>query len=80
MNINDIMKLNSVLDGFLTLPTGWDSYKGAPINKNVISKAKEIACLLPGSGWQAVPCSPGAVQIEKHDDEFSIEIYIESRL
>lgn len=70
--------INDILDGFLKLPAGWNGYGGLAINERVVSKAKEIAGLLPGYSWQAVPCASSAVQLESHGDGFDIEIYIES--
>lgn len=73
-----IDELDDILDGFLKLPAGWDGYGGLEINERAVSKAKEIAALLPGYSWQAVPCASSAVQLESHCDGFDIEIYIEA--
>ena len=70
--------LTAVLDSFLDLKTGWDSYDGIPIKPKAIAKAKELLDVLPDWKWQAVPCADGSVQLEMHNSGFDIEILIES--
>jgi hypothetical protein len=53
--------LNAKLDSFLTLKNGWDGYGG---------KAPTI------HNWQAVPASNNSIQLEFHNLEFDLEIYI----
>jgi hypothetical protein len=68
--------LNAKLDSFLTLKNGWDGYGGKAPTKKVVEKAKEIASLLPIHNWQAVPASNNSIQLEFHNLEFDLEIYI----
>jgi hypothetical protein len=68
--------LDERLDHLLTLQKGWDGYGARAINKEAIAKAREIAALLPGYDWQAVPCPSSAVQLETHNNGFDIEIYV----
>ena len=69
--------LIAVLDSFLSLQKGWDSYGGVPIHPKAIAKAKELLSLLPDWQWQAVPCSDGSVQLEMHNSGYHIEILID---
>ena len=68
----------NVLDSFLSLQNGWDSYGGLPIEPKAIAKAKEMLALLPDWQWQAVPGNNGSVQLEMHNNGYRIEISIET--
>ena len=70
--------LTAVLDSFLSLQKGWDSYGGLPIEPKAIAKAKEMLALLPDWQWQAVPVSDGSVQLEMHNNGYRIDILIEA--
>ena len=68
----------ALLDSFLSLKRGWDSYGGSPTNPKAIAKAKELLSLLPDWQWQAVPVSDGSVQLEMHNNGYRIDILIEA--
>lgn len=57
------------------LEANWDSYGAPPINPRAIDQAILMLDSLSGN-WQAVPCSDGGVQLEKHDNGFDIEVTI----
>ena len=69
--------LTAVLDSFLLLEEGWDSYGGLPPKPETIAKAKDLLSLLPDWKWQAAPCSDGSVQLEMHNNGCHIEILID---
>lgn len=68
----------ALLNSFLSLQKGWDSYGGLPIEPKAIAKAKEMLSLLPDWQWQAVPVSDGSVQLEMHNNGYRIDILIEA--
>ena len=74
---NHPWELTAVLDSFLSLQKGWDSYGGLPPNPEAVAKAKELLSLLPDWQWQAVPGNNGSVQLEMHNNGYHIEIWIE---
>lgn len=57
------------------LGPNWDSYGAPRIEPRAIDQAILMLDSLSGN-WQAVPCSDGSVQLEKHDNGFEIEILI----
>ena len=67
------------LDNLLKLEPGWDGYDAPRISPDAVEMAKQIAALLPGYDWQAVPCTSSAVQLEHHCYKMDIEIYVEAR-
>ena len=68
--------INEVLESFSELPDGWDGYMGVAPSKKTIEKAKEIAGMLPGYQWQAVPGEDESIQLECHTVDYDIEIYV----
>jgi hypothetical protein len=68
--------INEILESFAELPDGWDGYMGVAPGRRTIERAKEIAGLLSGYEWQAVPGEDGSIQLECHTADYDIEIYV----
>jgi hypothetical protein len=71
----------TTFDDLYNLSENWDSYGAKPISPKCIEKARDLWYSgklrdLSKGEWQIVPCSCGGVQIEAHDEEFGIEIFI----
>ena len=59
------------------LPENWDTYGAKPIDSDVIEKTKEVILNLDTTKlWNMVPGSDGSIQLECHEDGFSIEINV----
>lgn len=73
---------NHVMDAlvrYAALPTGWDSYSGKPIRWDVgafamcvLSSVMRSRTPLP----QLVPSSEGAIQVEWHEKQIDLELYV----
>jgi hypothetical protein len=74
---NAMSELLDKLDSFADLPFGWDGYRGLSVKPRSIEKAKEFLSILPAGNWQAVPGSDGSLQLELHEADCDIEIYID---
>jgi hypothetical protein len=64
---------------YLTLPAGWDSYNGKPLRHDTGMFALQVLNAVLGPSIPAphiVPGSDGGVQIEWHQNQLDIELYI----
>ncbi len=67
------------LDELKELKAGWDSYNGLPIKQEAIDLAAQVyGRLRPllGIHAQPVPGSGGEVQVEWHELDYTVEIFI----
>jgi hypothetical protein len=64
---------------FVTLPEGWDSYGGRPLRPDAGSFALYVLNTIMRSQTprpHVVPSSSGAVQLEWHEKDVDLELYI----
>jgi len=68
------------IERLLALPPGWDSYGAPRISRDVLTSALQVLC------WAAkestpppwiVPTGRGGVQLEWHEHQLDIEVYVE---
>ena len=70
---------DEIINSFLLLPVGWDSYGSTKISPIAVQEAKLILdslSALPGQ-WFVVPTASGGISIERHDRFIDIEISVE---
>lgn len=70
------MKARVQLRDMRKLGARWDSYQAKPIYDECINRANDLLDILPGDGWEAVPCADGSVQLEQHRHGIDIEIHV----
>lgn len=77
--IEDRPPFYSKLDELITLKAGWDGYKALPIKREAIDLGAQIYGRLRhllGNHCQPVPGSGGEVQLEWHEPDYTVEVYI----